>query len=237
MYFSCYDKTSEELHNLSPKFAVLPIGAFEQHGPHLPMGTDTIIAVALGNSLCEVLKNGLLLPPITISCSQEHHGFFGNAFISAETLIRTIDDISSSLRHSKINTLILINAHGGNYVLKNIAQELNLRESKILIFPTNKHWKEALFHAGIESTIHDDMHAGEIETSILLSIYPELVRKDKLEDHLADDRSFLHVLGMKGYTTSGVIGLPSLASAKKGKLLIEGLTNSACEDLLSILNE
>jgi creatinine amidohydrolase len=236
MQFSCYNKTSEELKSINPKFAALPIGAFEQHGPHLPMSTDTIIGVALGNSLCQSL-NGLLLPPITISCSHEHYGFFGNAFISAETLIRTIQDIVTSLKHSNINTLVLINAHGGNYVLRNVAQELNLEKSKILLFPTNTHWKEALPFAGIESNVHDDMHAGEIETSILLDICPELVRADKLQDHTADDRSFLHLLGMKGYTTSGVIGLPSLASAKKGKLLIEGLTKSACKDLISILDK
>jgi creatinine amidohydrolase len=200
------------------------------------MGTDTLIAVILGNSLCQGL-NGLLLPPITISCSHEHHGFFGNAFISAETLIRTIQDIVVSLKHSEINTLVLINAHGGNYVLKNIAQELNIEQSKILLFPTGKHWQETLTFAGIESSIHDDMHAGEIETSILLYMNPDLVRSDRIQDHTADDRSFLHLVGMKGYTTSGVIGLPSLASEKKGQLIIEGLTKSASKDLTSILNE
>ena len=234
-YFSCYNKTSDELQAISPKFAVLPIGAFEQHGPHLPMGTDTIIATTLGNSICENLKNALLLPPITISCSHEHSGFFGNAFISAKTLIHTVNDISNSLKYSEINNLILINAHGGNYVLKNITQELNLQGSRVLIFPTNKHWNDALLHAKIDSTIHNDMHAGEIETSILLATCPELVRKDNLKDHLADDRSFLHLLGMKGYTRSGVVGLPSRASEIKGKLLIESLTNSACVDLISML--
>lgn len=65
MNFSCYNKTSEELRSLNPKFAVLPIGAFEQHGQHLPMNTDTLIASTLGNSLCEAL-NGMLLQQFQI---------------------------------------------------------------------------------------------------------------------------------------------------------------------------
>ncbi|WP_396133531.1 creatininase family protein [Acaryochloris sp. 'Moss Beach'] len=103
----------------------------------------------------------------------------------------------------------------------------------ILIFPTNEHWKKAIVHANIETSLHEDMHAGEIETSILLHLNQGLVRENKMVDELASNRSFLHLLGMKGYTQSGVIGLPTLANKAKGKLLLESLSKSAIEDINS----
>lgn len=231
-----YNYTTEELKDLSLSFAALPIGAFEQHGSHLPMITDTLIAVALANSICQAM-NGLLLSPITISCSQEHQGFFGSAFISAETLSRTVKEIVASLDYSGISLVVLVNAHGGNYVLRNVAQELNVERLRILLFPTTKHWQEALSYANIESTLHEDMHGGEIETSILLHTNPEYVRLEKIADHAVSERSLLHAQGMKAYTSSGIIGFPSLASAEKGQRLIECLTKVASNDLNSILKE
>nr|WP_255801670.1 creatininase family protein [Acaryochloris sp. 'Moss Beach'] len=88
-------------------------------------------------------------------------------------------------------------------------------------------------HANIETSLHEDMHAGEIETSILLHLNQGLVRENKMVDELASNRSFLHLLGMKGYTQSGVIGLPTLANKAKGKLLLESLSKSAIEDINS----
>lgn len=230
MNLESYNYTSEEIKNLKPKVAILPIGSFEQHGYHLPMTTDTLIAEAISKSICE-LRNILLLPPITITCSQEHNGFYGNAFISSKTLSNIIIDIVDSLKFSEINALVLVNGHGGNYILRNITQELNALGKKILLFPTAEHWKQALLYASIKTSLHEDMHAGEIETSILLHLYPDFIRKDKMIDELASDRSFLHFLGMKGYTKSGVIGVPSLANKTKGKLLLESLSKSAIEDI------
>jgi creatinine amidohydrolase len=228
--------SSAELMARKPQFAILPIGSFEQHGHHLPMTTDTLIAGILGKALSQAL-NGLLLSPITISCSQEHEGFFGSTYISADTLTRMVKEIVHSLEESGICLTVMVNAHGGNYVLRNVAQEVNLKKPQLFLFPTSKHWQEALTFAGIESSLHDDMHAGEIETSILLHACPEVVRLDKVKDHAASERSLLNVLGMKAYTESGVIGFPSLASANKGQLLIEGLTKAACKDLIPFLKE
>ena len=230
MYFHSYNFTYNEIKELNPKIAILPIGAFEQHGSHLPMITDTLIGVALAERICKKSK-ALLLPPITISCSQEHYGFYGNLFISAETLGKFIKDVLSSIKLSGIKQIAIINAHGGNYVLRNLAQELNLFEPQLLLWPTNHHWLTAINFAGIESTIHEDMHAGEIETSILLHLDSSLVRLDKINDHAASDRSYLHLKGLKEYTSSGVIGFPSLATAQKGDLLLESLVLSACKDL------
>jgi creatinine amidohydrolase len=234
MYFSSYNFTYDEIETLKPVIAVLPIGAFEQHGPHLPMTTDTLIGVAIAERICQKAA-ALLLPPLTISCSHEHHGFFGNLFISSETLGQFIREVLNSIKSSGIKQVAVINAHGGNYVLRNLAQELNLIEQQLLLWPTNQHWQKAIDFAGIESTIHEDMHAGEIETSILLHLNPSLVRLDRIQDHTASDRSYLHLKGMKAYTLSGVIGFPSRASAKKGDLLLESLAMNACNDLEDLI--
>lgn len=217
----------KELETRRPEFAVLPLGAFEQHGEHLPMTTDSLIAGELGRRLCE-RHNGLLLPPIPITCSHEHHGFFGSTWISATTLWSLMEDVAHSLAYSGITKLIIMNAHGGNYVINNFAQEKNLDQHRILLLPTRQHWQEALVRAGLEKTSDQDMHAGESETSILMYACPDSIRAQEVADHQADERPLLHLRGIGGYTESGIIGFPSLASADKGRKLLAELI--ACMD-------
>jgi creatinine amidohydrolase len=147
-----------------------------------------------------------------------------------------IDDIASSLDRSGMSALVLVNGHGGNYVLNNIVQETNARGSRMALFPTSQDWKDARSAAQLETTMHEDMHAGEIETSILLHAHPELV-KDGYEaaDWVVDDRRHLLVKGLAGYTKSGVMGRPSLASADKGKAVLASLVSSFAE-VLCVLN-
>jgi len=95
------------------------------------------------------------------------------------------------------------------------------------LLPASAYWGHAREAAEMITTDHEDMHAGELETSILMHAFPELVRDGyQNSDHTADDRSALLTLGMEGYTTSGIIGRPSLASASKGKSAIASLVES-----------
>ena len=206
--------------------AILPIGSYEQHGPYLPLATDTVIACVIAGSLADAYPL-LHLPPVTITCSHEHAAWPGTVSISAATLYAVISDIHRSLRQSGISNLVLVNAHGGNYVLRNIVQEANATSPCMALFPTAADWQAARSAAALDTGSHEDMHAGELETSILLHTHPDLVR-DSYEsgDHTADERTALLTVGMKGYTTSGVIGRPSLASATKGKELLTSLVNS-----------
>ena len=88
-------------------------------------------------------------------------------------------------------------------------------------------WAFAREKAGIETSAYSDMHAGELETSILLHAHPDLIRPGyETADHLAEDRRHMLTLGLAPYTESGVIGRPSLASARKGELLLAGLVDS-----------
>ncbi|CAM5326871.1 Putative mycofactocin system creatinine amidohydrolase family protein MftE [Streptomyces pilosus] len=211
---------------VSQQIAVLPVGSFEQHGPYLPLATDTLVACAVAREIAGAYPVHLL-PPVPISCSHEHAAWPGTVSLSAVTLHAVIRDIADSLRRSGVDTLVLVNGHGGNYVLGNAVQEASARGERMALYPAPEDWETARERAGVVTSLLTDMHAGEIEASILLHTHPELLRPGyETSDHVADDRRHLLTLGMSAYTDSGVIGRPSLASAEKGKQLLASLVDS-----------
>lgn len=215
--------------------AILPVGSFEQHGPHLPLATDTIVASGIAQAVCDAYGL-LLLPPITMSCSHEHAAWPGTVSISSGTLRLIVNDVMASLRKSGIGKLVIANGHGGNYVLANVVQELSVDGADVALFPGRDDWAKARDDAGLRTSSHADMHAGEIETSLLLHLMPDAVRTGyQSADHDgAQPRRHLLTLGMSAYTTTGVIGSPSLGDAGKGKLVLESLTESF-DDYLAAL--
>ncbi|MEU6057059.1 creatininase family protein [Streptomyces sp. NPDC047097] len=218
--------TSTDVQELQPRVAVLPVGSFEQHGRYLPLITDTAIACIVAQEIADAYPVHLL-PPITISCSHEHAAFPGTVSISARTLYAVIDDIRASLAHSGMHKLVIVNGHGGNYVLSNVVQEANVDGPAVSLFPLGPDWDRAREYGGLESDRHADMHAGEIETSILLHAAPELIREGYADaDHDGRHRPFLLVQGIAEYTQSGVIGFPSLATGGKGKAVLDSLRSS-----------
>jgi creatinine amidohydrolase len=208
--------------------AVLPIGAFEQHGPSLPLVTDTLIAIVIAEAISQHHKV-FQLPAITFGCSHEHSGFPGTVSISPATLAAVVTDIRTSLAQQGISALIVVNGHGGNYVLGNVVQQANADGAmRVGLYPSRADWTEARRAAGISSSNHDDMHAGELETSILLAAHPSYVRDGWQDhDHIAPDRRHLTTVGIGAYTTSGVIGYPSQASAAKGHAVLDHLGQAA----------
>jgi creatinine amidohydrolase len=219
------------------RVAVLPVGSFEQHGDHLPLATDTVIACVIAARIAETYDL-FLLPPITVSCSHEHEGLPGlpgTVSISASTLLSVVDDIRVSLARSGISKLALVNGHGGNYVLSNVTQQANVEHRSVVLFPGRDDWNAARDHAGAATSAHDDMHGGEMETSILLHTHPELVGDTYAHaDHEADNRPHLLVTGMKGYTSNGIIGRPSEAASAKGKAALDSLAASFADHLKTI---
>ncbi|MPY98701.1 MAG: creatininase family protein [Actinophytocola sp.] len=215
------DTTSDEARRQA-SVAVLPIGSFEQHGPCLPLATDTLVACAIAREIADGYPVRRL-PPVTISCSHEHAAWQGTVSISSDTLAAMVRDIARSLD----SALVVVNGHGGNYVLRNVVQEANANGHRMALFPGPLDWQAALTAAGVVTPPDSDMHAGEIETSILLASHPEAVRDGYPDtDHLADDRRHLLTLGLSPYSESGVVGRPSLASAVKGRALLASLATS-----------
>ena len=122
-----------------------------------------------------------------------------------------------------------MNGHGGNYVLANVVQQANAHSAiRAGLYPSREDWAEARQAAVITSSNHDDMHAGELETSILLAAQPAYLREGwQTADHTAADRRHLTALGMQAYTTTGVIGFPSKATADKGHVVLDHLGKAA----------
>ena len=169
---------------------------------------------------------------MTVSCSHEHAAWPGTVSISAATLHPSCATSPNRCAAPVSATLILVNGHGGNYVLRNVVQESAGTGTRMALFPGLGRLGRGPHRAGVQTPSHSDMHAGEVETSILLHAHPELVRPGyETSDCLADDRKHLLTLGMRAYTESGVIGRPSLASAAKGKELLAGLADSFAEYL------
>ncbi|WP_367131809.1 creatininase family protein [Saccharothrix sp. HUAS TT1] len=214
--------TTEDVRERAATVAVLPVGSHEQHGPHLPLATDTVVACTIAGAIARA-HPVQLLPPIAISCSHEHAAWPGTVSISARTLHSVVLDVADSLRRSGVPNLVLVSGHGGNYVLSNVVQE----SEGMALFPGSGDWAAARTAAGLGTTSRGDMHAGELETSILLHAHPELVRDGyETGDHLADDRPHLLTLGLAPYTSTGVVGRPSLASADKGRDVIAALVEA-----------
>jgi creatinine amidohydrolase len=195
--------------------------------------TDTVIACTISRAVAQSYSV-LLLPPITISCSHEHSAWPGTISISAQTLYSLVADIYESVTRAGPRALIIVNGHGGNYVLSNIVQEASAIGRRMALFPTRDDWDAAQASADLTSSMHEDMHAGEAETSILLYSAPDLVRDGyETADHVSDNRRHMLTVGLHEYTESGVIGRPSLATAEKGKTILDSFV-SDFGDLLGL---
>lgn len=210
--------TSPEEGARDPRVALLPVGSLEQHGAHLPLVTDTVVACVLARELAHAYPVRTL-PPLTFGCSHEHAAWPGTVSVSARTLDAVVTDIAASLDPVR---LAVVNGHGGNHVLANTAQASG---GRITLFPGPREWEAARSEAGLATDNDTDMHAGELETSVLLHAAPHLVRPGYTDaDHLTGPRDHMGVLGLAPYAPSGVVGRPSLARAAKGRAVLSALT-------------
>ena len=231
------DLTFEELEKVDKKTTViLPIGSIEQHGSHLPLKTDAFIAEYFSKKLSErCFKNVLILPPVSVCCSEHHMDFCGSLTVSHMTLFHYINDLLESVIKHNFKNLIIFNAHGGNVSIgETIVENFGLKHKDCNIcFVT---WwniaREKLLKLN-EAGPFGVGHAGEFETSILKHISDELVREDKIQDgnvnrlaewadgDLIRPSKVLLQRTMKEITKNGVFGTPSKASKNKGKEIIE----------------
>lgn len=205
---------------------ILPLGAAEQHGLHLPLGTDTQRAVALAERLAERLPV-LVAPAIPVGCSDEHHGFAGLLSLEAKTLAAVIVDCARRMAAWGIQRLVVLSAHGGNGRALTLA-EARLRQE----LPQLAVWiPDAMTICGdaVRAVAHQDglpltalgLHAGEWETSEVLRLHPEQVRMDQAAPGYTGDMdaalTTLIANGTQALTSSGVIGDPRPANADRGE--------------------
>lgn len=213
---------------------ILPLGATEQHGPHLPLGTDTIRAVALADRLAERLGPGsLVAPTLPFGCSDEHSGFPGLLGLEAETLARVILDLARRLTGWGVRRLVLLSAHGGNGEALDLALALLRQELPDLEVQTNDNLEtiapvllEVARRDGISANALG-LHAGEGETSEMLHLRPDLVHLDDSAPGFTGDMEAvldkLHEGGLRAVTKDGVLGDPTRAEAGRGDRYLDVL--------------
>ncbi|MGJ3262872.1 MAG: creatininase family protein [Salinarimonas sp.] len=171
--------------DMSRAIAVLPVAAIEQHGPHLPVGVDSLIAegyLARVRPLVPDELDVLLLPTQTIGKSNEHLAFPGTLTLSAETTIAAWREIGESVFRAGCRKLVFVNSHGGNIpVIDIVARELRVRLGMLCVTSA---WHRLGYPEGLFSTheLRHGIHGGEIETALMLAFRPDLVRMEKARD-------------------------------------------------------
>lgn len=179
------DLTSAEAAGLDPARTVVafPVGATEQHGPHLPLGTDTLIAEGVAARFMALVPPDLpvvVLPGLAFGKSNEHQDFAGTLTLSAETMIRMLREIGTGVARTGLRKMLFVNAHGGQpQVLDIVAQDL--RADHGMIVHVANVWRlmdrPAHFPPG---ELAQGLHGGAVETSLMLSLRPDLVRSGRI---------------------------------------------------------
>ena len=158
-----------------------PIGAVDQHGPHLPLVADSLVVEAVATRL-EQATDVALLPTLAYGKSNEHEWAPGTIVLSTTTLIGLLTDIGRSIHRMGARTLVFLNGHGGNTaVLSTVARDLHV-ELGLLTYVVHPF----LAYAGTSDVDPLDFHAGHSETSVVLHLDPELVHTDRLESNVTD---------------------------------------------------
>lgn len=229
--------------------AVLPLGAHEQHGPHLPFETDTIIAKGVVDRLIIALPESLpvtFLPVEPIGYSVEHMDVQGTKTLSYDEAVRRWLGIAEHLNTLGIRKFVMLNAHGGNSPLMTlVATEARVRFNMLAVATS---WTRFGQPTGLIAPQDKaiDIHGGDIETSVMLALRPDLVRMDKAENFPSRQSDFManfkhlraygpHAFGwkMSDLNADGVAGNAKAATAEKG----EALLTHAIDGLVELLED
>lgn len=219
--------TWRELMNDRP-LLVLPLGSTEQHGPHLPLDTDTRVASAVARGLADRLDPVLLGPAMPYGASGEHAGFPGTVSLGTQVLERVIVELVRSVDDTA-RAVMVVNGHGGNAAALMSARRILAGEGRPvhLWAPT----RALARTAGIPATDHD-LHAGRTETS-LLHLAPDLVRLNLATAGPSPSLDELVAQGVAALSPTGVLGDPAGASAAEDARLLDAYVDDAVERLLS----
>ncbi len=214
------NKTTTELAQHPPRVLLIPLGSTEQHGPHLPLQTDSIIAAAWCDRLAASRPDVLVAPTLPYGSAGEHQDFAGTLSIGAEALHQVLVQLARSAA-TDFKRVVFVSGHGGNAsvlcaVVSQLRDEGHDVAGLVPVFPGG------------------DAHAGRSETSIMLAIAPMSVRTDQVQPGdlrpLSETIDQLREGGMKMVTANGVLGDPTKASASEGASLMDFLALVSISD-------
>jgi creatinine amidohydrolase len=226
--------------------AILPCGAIEQHGPHLPLDIDYFDADYLARKVAEACSDPkpFVLPPIPYGVSYHHSDFKGTICVTNSALSALVYDIGMSLASNGIKKLVILNGHGDNAPTLNYAAQMINRDARIFVcVDTGETSDVDIYKLAVTP---NDIHAGEIETSTALALRPDLVDMDKAEDHTLDlDNEYLDFTSERGVSwfvhtkrlsASGVMGDATQATAEKGHKMWKVMISKMAEFVDTIKN-
>lgn len=218
--------------------AIVAVGSIEQHGPHLPLNMDTLDGDELSRRIATELGDALAAPTIRPGCSGHHMEFPGTITVPPETLMDVIRSYCRSLDEHGFEHIVLVPTHGGNFgpvktVAPDIARELDA--TVIALADLDEHMQllnEGLSEAGIEYN-QDVIHAGAVETAIVLAIEEGHVRAENVESGPEGDISTARLLseGFKTITENGVLGDPTKATTDAGEVIIQNVVETYVEHI------
>lgn len=211
-----------------------PIGAIEHHGPHLPLSTDTVIAESVtAEAARRAADDGIdvvVLPTIAYAKSDEHAWAPGTLWLSADTLLRTLDDLGRSLRSSPARRLVFVNGHGGNVALLQLAARDLRRAHGLDVFTTTAFAVGAATPPNGEGADERGLgvHGGAAETSLLLRLRPDLVDLSLAQRSVPEQLAEYRLIGFHGtpvtfgwlsndISADGVVGDPTQATLAYGE--------------------
>jgi creatinine amidohydrolase len=243
------EQTGPSLGALDPDTVlVLPLGAIEQHGPHLPVSTDYTVADSVAAAVVPLAvsqgTSTLLLPTLAYTKSDEHAWSPGTIWLSWDTLMRTLVDIGRSLAKTPARRLLFLNAHGGNSALLQVASRELRREFGLQTFVAHPALPASMGGAAADNPERGlGVHGGHSETSMMLHLRPDLVHMENAKRWVPDELADYEHIGFgkpvsfgwlsNDFNDDGVLGDATTATAEYGKLLFE----RAVETLASVVAE